>query len=258
MDGFGESWAELTREAVITTIAGQRDYALPQGFAGLITDTAWDRSTYRQAPGPLTPQQYQRLQGGLIDTIALTPRYRLALSEDTNTVRFRLDPVPAGEDDISFEYLSKFWARESEASPISLDRITDDSQRPVFPSHLVELDLEWRVRKSQGLNYRTDIAEFDMERDRQCSASPQRKHPQGRRRSYMTNTESILGSGNIPRRAVLEACSVWHDVIGLDPNVSIDTFPAFGIGSFGSEADSEYIYVKVNGAVGERGEVRCH
>ena len=163
---FGESWAELTREAVITTVEGQQDYALPQGFSNLITDTPWDRSTFREAPGPLTPQQYQRLKGGLIDTVALTPRYRLALSEDTHTVRFRLDPVPAGEEEIAFEYLSKFWARESESSPISLERIVNDSDRPVFPSYLVELDLEWRVRKSQGLNYRTDIAEFEMERDR--------------------------------------------------------------------------------------------
>ena len=189
---FGESWAELTREAVITTIAGQRDYPLPQGFASLITDTAWDRSTYRQAPGPLTPQQYQRLQGGLIETVYLTPRYRLALSEDTQTVRFRLDPVPAGEDEIAFEYLSKFWAREKASSPISLDRITEDSHVPVFPSHLVELDLEWRVRKSQGLNYRTDIAEFEMERDRLFSQST------GLKDVYMTNTEDTLGSGNIP------------------------------------------------------------
>ena len=35
----------------------------------------------------------------------------------------------------------------------------------------MELDLEWRVRKSQGLNYRTDIAEFEMERDRLFSQS---------------------------------------------------------------------------------------
>ena len=85
--GFGESWAELTREEIITTIAGQRDYALPQGFSNIITGTAWDRSTYRRAPGPLTPQQTQRLEGGLIDTVlALTPRYRVALSEDTHTV----------------------------------------------------------------------------------------------------------------------------------------------------------------------------
>ena len=189
---FGESWTELTREAIITTIAGQRDYPLPQGFSNLITGTAWDRSTYRQAPGPLTPQQYQRLQGGLIDTVALTPRYRLALSEDTHTVRFRLDPVPAGEDDIAFEYLSKFWARESEASPISLEIITDDSQIPVFPPHLVQFDLTWRVRKSQGLNYRTDIAEFEMARDRLFSQSI------GLKDVYMTNIESTLGSGNVP------------------------------------------------------------
>ena len=136
--GFGESWAELTREEIITTIPGQRDYALPQGFSNIITGTAWDRSTYRRAPGPSDSlSRTQRLEGGLIDTVALTPRYRVALSEDTHTVRLRLDPVPAGEDEIAFEYLSKFWARESESSPISLERITEDSQIPVFPSHLV-------------------------------------------------------------------------------------------------------------------------
>ena len=179
---FGGSWTELTREEVITTVAGQQDYALPQGFANLITDSVWDRSTYREAPGPLTPQQYQRLKGGLVDTISLTPRYRLALNEDTHTVRLRLDPVPDGDDEIAFEYLSRFWARESEASPISLDRINDDSQRPVFPPHLLELDLEWRVRKSQGLNYRTDIAEFEMERDRLFA------HSTGLRDVFMAQT----------------------------------------------------------------------
>ena len=71
---FGESWVELTRQHITETVAGQADYALPEGFAGLITDTVWDRSTYREAPGPLTPQQWQRLQGGLIDTVALTPQ----------------------------------------------------------------------------------------------------------------------------------------------------------------------------------------
>ena len=104
---FGGSWQELVREHLITTQAGVPDYALPQDFAELITDTVWDRSTYREAPGPLTPQEYQRLKGGLIDTVAITPRYRLALSEDTQTVRFRLDPIPSGEETIAFEYLSK-------------------------------------------------------------------------------------------------------------------------------------------------------
>ena len=168
---FGESWVELTREHITETVAGQADYALPEGFAGLITDTVWDRSTFREAPGPLTPQQDQRLRGGLLDTVALTPRYRVALNEDSSTVRLRLDPVPSGEEQIAFEYLSLFWARESASSPIALEKVSEDGHIPVFPAHLVELDLEWRVRKSQGLNYRTDIAEFEMERDRLFSQS---------------------------------------------------------------------------------------
>ena len=192
--GFGGSWAELTREEVVTTVAGQQDYALPQGFSNLITSTPWDRSTYREAPGPLTPQQYQRLKGGLIDTVALTPRYRVQLNESTQTVRFRIDPIPAeGGDEIAYEYLSKFWARESETSPISLERITEDSSIPVFPGHLVELDLEWRVRKSQGLNYRTDVAEFEMERDRLFALST------GLKDVYMAySSESTVREANLP------------------------------------------------------------
>ena len=193
MGRFGESWVELTRQHITETVAGQADYALPEGFSNLITDSVWDRSTYREAPGPLTPQQWQRLQGGLIDTVALTPRYRIVLNEDTGTVRLRLDPTPSGEEQIAFEYLSQFWARASAGSPIALGEVSEDDHIPVFPAHLVELDLEWRVRKSQGLNYRTDIAEFEMERDRLFSQSG------GLKDVYMApHTENTLGGANIP------------------------------------------------------------
>ena len=190
---FGESWPELVKEYIITTTAGVRDYALPQDFANLITESVWDRSTYREAPGPLTPQEYQRLQGGLLDTVALTPRYRLSLNEDTGTVRLKFDPIPSGAEQIAFEYISTSWARESAGSPIALRRLTEDTHLPVFPEHLMELDLEWRVRKSQGLSYRTDIAEFEMERERVFSQKV------GLRDVYMApNYEDILRDGNVP------------------------------------------------------------
>ena len=190
---FGEGWAELTRQHLLETVAGQADYALPQGFANLITDSVWDRSTYREAPGPVTPQEWQRLKGGLVDTVALTPRYRVVLDEQTQTVRFRLDPVPAGVEELAFEYVSRFWARESESSPISLERVEQDAHIPVFPSHLVELDLEWRVRKAQGLNYRTDIAEFEMERDRLFAQSVGLRDVQ-----MAAYGEDTWGGANIP------------------------------------------------------------
>ena len=42
--------------------------------------------------------------------------------------------------------------------------------------------------------------------------------------------------------------------IGLDPN-RITENPEFGVNQFGSQDDHEFLYVKVNGAVGARGEV---
>ena len=191
---FGGSWTELTREHVVTTVANKDEYALPQGFAELITGTAWDRSTYRAAPGPVTPQEWQRLKGGLLDTVALTPRYRIVYSENTNQRVLRLDPVPASTGErIAFEHLTRFWVRESENAPVAHERVTEDGHVPVFETHLVELDLEWRVRKSQGLNYRTDIAEFELERDRLFAQS------HGLRDVYMSpNAEDTLNDGNIP------------------------------------------------------------
>ena len=164
---FGECWPELTREGVLTTVDGQEWYAVPQGFVSLIDGTMWDRQQYREAAGSLTPQEWARVKGGLVGTTALTPRYRVAFDVDGNRRAIRLDPVPAATGEtLAFEYLSRYWARASEASAVALDEITADSHVPVFPRHLVELDLEWRVRKAQGLAYRTDIAEFEVERDR--------------------------------------------------------------------------------------------
>ena len=190
---FGQSWPELGRVHVFTTTPGQADYPLPEGYASLINKTVWDRDTYYPLIGPLTPQEFQRIKGGLLESVTLTPRYRLQLSEETQTVRFTLDPIPNGTEEIAFEYLSRFWARASAASPIALDRVTEDVHIPVFPDHLVELDLEWQMRKAQGLSYQTDIAVFEMERDRLFAQSG------GTRNIQMGGSVGrALGGVNIP------------------------------------------------------------
>ena len=163
---YGESWPSLVREHVVDTIADQPDYPLPGGFSEIVTDTAWNRSTYRPSPGPLTGQEYQRIKGGLVDTVALTSRYRLKFNENLQKVRFTLDPIPAGVEQIAFEYISRYWVRESESSPVSLETITRDTDITIFPDHLVTMDLLWRWKKSNGLAYVADLAEFEMERDR--------------------------------------------------------------------------------------------
>ena len=163
---FGETWPELTREHAFTTVAGQEYYPLPQGFSNLLTDTVWDRTTYWPATGPLSPQEWSAIKGSLTSTTALAPRYRIVFDVDRDERAIRLDPVPGEGEILAFEYLSTLWARESAAAPITLDAIAADSHVPIFPAHLVELDLDWRVRQSQGRDYRATVAEFELQRDR--------------------------------------------------------------------------------------------
>ena len=89
--------------------------------------------------------------------------------------------------------MSRFWGRESEGGAISLDRITEDNHSPVFPAHVVELDLEWRVRKSQGLSYGEVLAEFELQRDRSFSQAIQKRNV-----NLSPRSESRLRAPNIP------------------------------------------------------------
>ena len=166
---FGESWPELTREHTIQFVAGKDIYSLPAGFNNLINNTVWDRSVNEPAPGPLTPQEWQTLKGGLVDTVALSPRYRLGIDPATNLQGIRIDPVPAGEGSITFEYISGHWVSPTGSNVPTADTITHDSDVPIYSADLVELDLEWRIRKATGQEFSTDLAEFEMERDRTFS-----------------------------------------------------------------------------------------
>ena len=163
---FLETWPNLVREYIFTTQSGVDNYALPQDFAGIVDDTAWDRSEYRMAPGNLSPQQWQRLRSGVVDSTALSPRYRLRFDPTTNQTRFYVDPIPGGAEEIVFEYMSQNWVRESAAGAISKSQIEADQDVPVFPQNLMEMDLEWRWLKAKGQSYQTSIAEFEMERNR--------------------------------------------------------------------------------------------
>ena len=163
---FDNTWDFLVREHRFTTVAGQQDYALPQGFKDIVTDTLWDQTSNWPARGPLTPQQYQQLKGGLVDTVSIVPYYRLVLDESGTRINFRLDPVPGDDNtELVYEYVSRNWVRDSEASPLSRDTVGANNHIPAYPSELLQLDLTWRLRKVSGLAYAADIAEFELQRD---------------------------------------------------------------------------------------------
>ena len=161
-NAHGQGWAALTREHIWQTVPGQSDYQLPEDFAELINNTVWDRTTYYSARGSLTPQQWQAYKSGLVDSVALTPRYRLRRGQSTGRV-ISLDPVPTEVEELVMEYISTLWLRSVDGK--LRGRVTSDSDVPLIDSVLLRLDLEWRGRRSQGRNYSMELAEFERERD---------------------------------------------------------------------------------------------
>ena len=160
---FGQGWAALTREFAFSTVTGQQAYALPDDFAELIDGTVWDRSTYYRARGSLPPQEWQQYKSGLINSVSLTPRYRLVADAMRGRKMLWLDPVPASVESLVLEYIGRNWLRGTDGS--LTDRIVSDSDLPIIDAFLLRLDLEWRARRAQGRDFAAELAEFEAERD---------------------------------------------------------------------------------------------
>ena len=163
---WGAGWTVQTREYLITTQSGVDEYALPEDFEALIDGTLWDRSTYREMRGTLSPQEWQQARSGLIQTVAIAPLYRVRRSSTGNTRALFLEPVPAEEETLVLEYVSKGWLRSARSEGAFIDRIESDSDEPIFDDDLMEMSAVWRFRQSRGLSYALELAEFEMARDR--------------------------------------------------------------------------------------------
>lgn len=165
---FFESWPGLVKRATITTVAGLAEYPLPQDFVSLIEDTMWDASTTWPAAGPLTPREWQSVTLGLTGSGTLTPLYRLSAALDAQGRQvIALHPTPAELRHLPYEYRSSAWLRADPTTPPARALVQQDSDIPVFPAHLMVLDLVWRWRKARGLPFAADLADYELERDRQ-------------------------------------------------------------------------------------------
>ena len=160
----GQSWPELTKDGVVTTAVGQQWYPLPQDFAGVIRNTAWNVKNEWPAPGPANPAEWQALRNSVAG--AYTTWYRVAYDPDARAVRMNLFPEPEEVFDLSFAYLSNLWVRETAGGPISGCRVSRDTDVPIFPSILMETGLEFRLRKAHGLSFAGELAEYETLRDR--------------------------------------------------------------------------------------------
>lgn len=142
-------WEAMTREHTFVTVAAAaQSNAMPADFDRFVPDTFFNRTQNRQIVGPVTPQNWQRIQSnGATSNIVIGFRKRDGA--------FLLTPTPAADETIAFEYISTKWARSADLSEDKL-RWDADDDTSYFDEWLITLEIVWRWRKSKGLPYAED------------------------------------------------------------------------------------------------------
>lgn len=147
-------WTNLQTEATFTSVAASTQgalSALAPGFRRFISETLWNRSQQREAPGPITPRQYQRLKSGLASLV--DPAWYV---RGGNLV---LEPAPAAGQSYSFEYIDKRWAVANDGT--RKEQFTRDEDTHLLDDDALLLGLIWRWRQAKGLEYAEDFTKAE-------------------------------------------------------------------------------------------------
>ena len=151
-------WNRLVKEATFTLTSADQDYDLDTiapGMRYIIPMTTWDRSDKRIVLNPITSREWQYLKGWT--TIAgLNRRARIR----NNQLEFE-DTVSTADNGktIAFEYVSNLWVTNSDGSE-EKNAFTLDTDKILLDDELFILGMVWRFRKSKGLEFEDDRAEY--------------------------------------------------------------------------------------------------
>ena len=125
----------MNREGTVagTTVAltfSKVRFAFPTGFDRSIDRTQWDKSKHWEMLGPSTPQQSEWLRSGFIAT---GPRIRYWPMGGF----FQIWPPLGTTEQLSYEYLSKYWVASTGTSVPTKQSFTVDTDTCIFPDALM-------------------------------------------------------------------------------------------------------------------------
>ena len=160
-------------------------YDLPADWLKQTPNTEWDRTNRWPLLGPKTAQEWAYLKGGIVSA-GPRMRYRIYGS------KFVLNPTPADDVNLSFEYISKNWVRSSTGT--GKTKFTADNDTCMFDDYLMLLGLKMRWLMTKGLAYDWVLAEY---MDRLNKLQAQNKSAPILNLAPV-NQSILLGVGNLP------------------------------------------------------------
>lgn len=141
-------WQFLVREHQITTSdTDSGDYPLPDDFLYMIPQTGWERAENVPLGGPLTPQDWQYLEGRDLVSSTIYASFRLGQSQ------FRIFPQPPPNAlDIRFEYVSRNWVYANGDPDLPTDVVTAGGDVPLFDRTLLSRMLKVKWLEAKGFD----------------------------------------------------------------------------------------------------------
>lgn len=158
-----KNWTILQVEHTFSLVAATASYSLPSDFERLLDDTAWDRTTYWQLRGPLSPKEWQVKKSALVASATLRSNFRI--KADTRVNKVFIDPTPTATDSMVFEYASNAWVKDS-GNTTGKTAYAVDTDVSLISEELIELDVIWRVLARKGFAYEEEKREAEMQIDR--------------------------------------------------------------------------------------------
>lgn len=133
-------------------------FALPADYDRLIDRTQWDKSKHWEMLGPSTPQQQEWLRSGYIST---GPRIRFWMKGDF----FQIWPPLGTTENLSFEYISKYWIFATGATVTTKRAWSVDTDMCLFPDALMEALIQLKYFEVKGFDTTALKLEYESQRD---------------------------------------------------------------------------------------------
>lgn len=149
-------WQALETVGTITTLAQEDQGAvstLASGFKKMLNETAWNLDIRYLVQGSVDAQDWERLKAQ--NYTGPYPNFRIRGG------RFLLFPVPAAGLSIRFEYLSKNWVLDSDAST-TYSRWTNDDDTGLLDEDIMTLGVRWRYLKAGGFDYSEEFRDYEI------------------------------------------------------------------------------------------------
>lgn len=146
-------WTALQTQSTFITAAAETQGAiqtLMPGFRRLIPETMWNR-TLRQKVPPISPQDWQQIKAGLINTAY--PYFRFLGKNLLFT------PLPTAGQTIATEYHSKNWCENNTATS-TYSAWNADTDVGLLPEDIMRQGLVWRWKQSKNFDYAEDYRTY--------------------------------------------------------------------------------------------------